>query len=296
MEALVVNKEFMDSMEKLHIKGYNTKEISKELNVSRSTCYKYLNIMGHKFYTTNPKKYDRFNVPLTKDESWVLGVLTSDGSITRNPNGGNGFVRLHVKDKELIDKVRDIVSIFNEHELNDGFFQIASYNSEFIEKLYKLGLHENKVTTVSPPNIENIELNHYIRGLFDGDGHIGLTETKKTDHIGSIRTTYITSSRNMIEFIKNQANNLVGLSPSILTKYSEWSTNPCYTFALSGKKAFLWLSWLYKDSEDKNRLSRKYNIFKPFKQYFKINEDNEVVRRVIQNPNTSSQMYCWVNP
>lgn len=132
--------------------------------------------------------YDRFffNKIDTKEKAYILGWIASDGSVCKN----NWTVAISIleKDLECLEKIRDILSPdlpirkytrTTEKEddsiLTQNFIELKINSKQVCEDIcHHLRINRGKKSyCVSFPDIDCEELTwHFIRGYFDGDGHI----------------------------------------------------------------------------------------------------------------------------
>lgn len=251
---------------KLYLSGLSLIEIAKLFNCHYSTIFYWLKKMSverrvrwWKNETTKSGRYDGFEIPLSENESWVLGLIATDGCIAKSPTCKYpSTIVFTSKDEELVDKVKTIVPIFRKYKRKDSAFELECGNKELASKLMALGITPRKTFTLQPPPLDAIQISHYVRGLMDGDGSIYIGNKKQKTKI--ICAKFITASEMMFKFIKNLMINIVNHSPAI------WKQRKTYHILLNGKWALKWLDWIYKDSSFENRLERKYKIYQFFKQ------------------------------
>ena len=102
-------------------------------------------------------------------QKYILGLIITDGCITKN---GNKFIIcISLKDKEIIEQIRNIVCKTKKVYEDGNNYQVKWKNSNDISYLEKLNIFQRKTHTVGIPYFEH-NMSHLIRGLFDGDGSI----------------------------------------------------------------------------------------------------------------------------
>ena len=123
------------------------------------------------------------------------------------------------------------------------------------EDLLSLNLDNNKTYNYSIPinKIPKKLISHFLRGYFDGDAYIGI------------------SSQNKLVISVTEASNKVMIDiQKILKKELDvdfnirYNKRKLYVFSITGKKAEKILEYVYKDSNKKIRLDRKYKKYKEF--------------------------------
>jgi hypothetical protein len=130
---------------------------------------------------------------INKDVSYMIGLFQTDGSMYENTrNRGRFSLELAIRDKDIIYKLKDIIpyhsgikikrkySHINNHEYNNEFISLKIYNITFRDFLIKSGVpYGKKSNIIKPPlYLKNLSINDYIRGLYDGDGSLGITAQK----------------------------------------------------------------------------------------------------------------------
>jgi len=120
-----------------------------------------------------------FFVTPSSDMAWVLGLLYSDGFLYNN--------RFWIKviDKQILETVRLLMDAsfkICSHEKtsagNDVFYVSFPANKLTVTPEY-WGVTERKtLCTTYPSQLQDTFAPDFIRGLFDGDGHVSLRKTK----------------------------------------------------------------------------------------------------------------------
>ncbi len=206
------------------------------------TCQKGPRDRGGRKHDVNHNFFDQINTPR---KAYWLGVLWADGC-----NENNSIISLGVKkgDRQWLEKFKsDIGASYPIYEYNN-MASIAIASVSLAESLSNLGIVPRKTYKGLVPDITNDMYNHFIRGLFDGDGYISkdrpsleITNTKETCN------WLYTSLQKMLN-IKGHVGQRSG--SDVAYRWQLWGKNRVEKF---GK-------WLYGDSSRK--LDRKYNRFK----------------------------------
>lgn len=139
------------------------------------------------------------------DMAYWLGILGSDGSVNKSEN--QIYIELQRKDKELLEKLN--TAIENERPVKDYETSKGYENSKlfFYSKEIKKDLAEYKIIpnkTYSPEygfpfKLDKKYYPDYIRGLFDGDGSIKLTNNTVTWQLDSGSFEIITEIKKYLE-------------------------------------------------------------------------------------------------
>lgn len=122
------------------------------------------------------------------DESYVLGMLQTDGHLSEYGNKGKLSIELAEKDADIIYKIAPVISSSHtiikrtrttnfKENCESILFTTCDKNAR--EKYKKYGLPVGKKSQViCPPKISYSEADYY-RGIIDGDGSVGITAKNK---------------------------------------------------------------------------------------------------------------------
>jgi len=177
-------------------KGLTLQELGKHYNVSPSSVGRALGKIGVE-YNLQVRKIskieDIFNVIDSEIKAYLLGFFAADGCVYNKSRFG---LCIAEQDRYIINLFKNTIapdSLVKETQNNKGaknrqkqlFLRISS--EKIVSDLKKYGLEERK--TYKPyviPEIEDSLKWHFIRGYFDGDGHLGIRnfKTYKTCRIG----------------------------------------------------------------------------------------------------------------
>lgn len=123
-----------------------------------------------------------FDVIDTPNKAYILGLLYSDGNI--NTSGGHYTIRIRLQeyDVDILEKIRHELKYTGNlrfYDLNNknsnwqNCYGLEINNKHMVEKLMEYGVIPNKSLLIKFPNFLKKELvSHFIRGFWDGDGHI----------------------------------------------------------------------------------------------------------------------------
>lgn len=171
----------------------------------------------------------------SEEKAYVLGLLYADGNVINAYRNKAFKIKLHIDDRELLIKISNILygkEVLYEYEGNKASTLKIS-NNKMIKRLVEIGVVPNKTyKDVLIPSIPAELYRHFIRGMFDGDGTVGVyhynTHFQRHWNI-------INASKPLLEGIQA----LLPIKGSIYTKsYKEGSyikqTIPCYTLSITG--------------------------------------------------------------
>ena len=224
--------------------GLNTKQIAKELGVFRKTVGKYLRKNGCKYSKHNKCDItsDIFEIIDNEEKAYWLGFLYADGNVT---DRGTVELSLKLSDKKHLEKFRDFLS-FKGKIYTDSFrCRLMFKDSKISQDLIKQGCLKRKSLILQFPEDTQIPdklLSHFIRGYFDGDGHIRKKGSITIDLLGTE------------QFLK-----------SLLLKTDICSTvkkteSKAYSIRLCGDRARKFCKIIYENCV--TSLDRKYEVYK----------------------------------
>jgi hypothetical protein len=114
----------------------------------------------------------------SEEKAYVVGFLAADGNLHR-PNNRSWMVSVHLarKDYGHLRKLVDIISPESTvRPTKAGMVQFSLGDEELGEQLYSHGIVPRKTGVLAPPSDLPVDLEpHYIRGYFDGDGYVGIS-------------------------------------------------------------------------------------------------------------------------
>ena len=236
-------------------------ELAQKYDIHRRTVQKILErntIPKREHGDYESKKYvnDAFFEPLSAISSYWLGFIYGDGNIDKN----NLRIMLSIKDLNHLEHFKE--DIESEHLIRVGtkpsiysttgeveFCKLAISRKSLVDTLKIYRLHENKTNRIRLPNLNNKLLPHFVRGYFDADGCISITNTNRC---------MVTFTGNY-EFIDSLQNLLIDTISINTTKIIK-GKGDCYSLFKSSKKDLLSLyNYMYKDNI--RCLQRKFDKF-----------------------------------
>lgn len=247
----------------LYDSGVGCYKIARIYKCSASSINNLLKQEGIQTQKTsnNYRKYNLnenyFEVIDNEFKAYFLGLIYSDGCISRTS------LRLSLQEEDgyILDKFLKVIEsesklydVIPKKESHKNQKLVSISNIKLVNDLFKLGVTKKKSLTIKFPNDEQVPeefLNHFIRGIFDGDGSVfkyeRLINGKKYIESG----VSIISSNNFIKGLSNTLN--FG---------NTYITNNGKNSYLSFKKKIDLIkifNYLYKDSTI--HLTRKYSKF-----------------------------------
>lgn len=222
--------------------------------------------------------FDQIN---TEEKAYFLGFLYADGNTGKN---GKGFtIALQEKDKSILEKFSFMIynkmhlqyrklRIPTENDIkNYGFVEGKKRQGQYVlgvssvrlnKQLRLLGCVPAKSLILEFPTKEQVPdhlIHHFIRGYFDGDGCLHISDNGRNKIDGSVS---IISTMNFCRKMQEKVNNFINIvslcshknqllekGNTITSIYTVRGNRNCLTF----------LNWIYKDAII--YLQRKYDKY-----------------------------------
>ncbi len=236
--------------------------IAQKLGYCRATVKRKLlenniKIRDNNYYKRKQIDESFFEFINTEEKAYILGFIYADGYITGTKFG----IKQSKKDYEILEKIRKALK--SEHKIgiyinNNGYINGNEYCSfivdrkKIVDDLISLGVCENKSKILKFPNYNQVPkkmINHFIRGYFDGDGSVYLSN----NHIYS----NFTGTENVLINIKKELNDLGLNTKASIRKYPE---KDIYDFKLGGENIMKKFYHILYDGAT-IFMNRKKNIF-----------------------------------
>lgn len=265
----------------LYKSGVSKEKLWKMFKTSNTVIDRILNDFGvdkrdhsHKSrkYSINENYFDIIDTP---NKSYILGLLYADGCNYRKTN----YIKLELqeRDRTILEKINkelcyDKPLKYNELNLKNpnhqNTFLLSITNKHMSETLESLGVIPRKsLKLLFPKDIPNEYMPDFIRGYFDGDGHI---EWRKTKFLT------IASSKEFCESLQKYLKETYDINSSIYnTSNKESNTKILYLF---GKEnIYKFLDIMYGIAE--LYIERKYNQYLYIKgEINNLCQNNELVK------------------
>lgn len=270
------DERFQDKAIHLFKEGKSSKEISKILNISKTTLIRNLDKLGYNFdrsvsmqkYTLNREYFRQIN---SLEKAYWLGLIYADGS---NKVSKNVFVLgLKQEDSYILELFKnDIdsnipIKIGKDKRGNrQEFYRLEIYNKQFCLNLLKQGVFESKTSILKPPTINEDLVYSFIRGYFDGDGSIcTVVDENKSNHFKDSIT--FTGTKEIVGYISKYLKETINVNCSIYERHPERDNNN-YTISISGRLQVIKLCEKMYENNNNHYLSRKYEKFLKIKNRY----------------------------
>lgn len=184
--------------------GMTYKQISNKLEISTKTIWKILSSQNIVKKHNKTTFHDFFEKIDSEEKAYFLGLLMADGSVSSIRN--TITISLKKEDLHIIETFRSILKNNNIITKTKNNYRLVVYSKKMVNDLIKLGCVDRKTYTNSQFPLISIDMiNHFIRGYFDGDGHIGMCESysKHKNYKRINYTFYILLQENYKNYVKN---------------------------------------------------------------------------------------------
>lgn len=208
---------------------------------------------------------------LTPEEKfYVIGLFQGDGSLYENTrNRGKLQYNISIKDKDIIYKLYELFSkkvycAIRTRVADTNFskdfesIKFCIYNQDFRKELNKYIPYGKKDMLIKPPlGVSDTNAPHYIRGLFDADGSIGVTKDNRCFW------SFCTKSEDVKNFIISHIKHTLNLTKTI----NRNKRDNIYNIMLVNEHAINYSDILYKDASIFiNRKHKEYSLFTDWKR------------------------------
>ena len=196
----------------------NIRICSNDLGICQETIRKTLvrNDIPRLGHTCDLLKNDRYFQHIdSEDKAYFLGFILADGNISKTSNRVS--IQLNIKDKYILEKFKHCINSSNsirdykvfdkrKNKFNEiTVFQVSSKN--IISDLKDNGIDFNKSKYFYYTKIsQNKYFNHFLRGVFDGDGSISNNNIQLIstfEFLEYINVKYLSNKYNFIQINKN---------------------------------------------------------------------------------------------
>lgn len=199
--------------------------------------------------------------------AYVLGFFAADGCITVHANGGE-YIDFHISDGELLYKIRNTMD--SDHHIKERrwkknesiLYRMQIGSKEICNDLRCLGFREGKTNHMPFPNIPLEHAGDFIRGYFDGDGHVwtGAIHKKRKTQLEVIQTKFSSCSHDFLEGLQTYLRENYGAGGSILKRKKK----NVYVLQYSINDSLLLYDLMYGNLQTDLFLERKKKVFDKF--------------------------------
>jgi hypothetical protein len=197
---------------------------------------------------------DYFETIDTEDKAYFLGLLFADGNVYSARNRVQ--ITLANEDAYILQAFADCIGYTGKMYIDrEKYSKLILPSKKMCADLTRLGCTPNKSLTLQfPTELPNELMHHFIRGYFDGDGHI--SRDKKL--VNAYYHINMTSTEEFIVVLKNilTKNNIDTGNSYKRYKNKEVSAHTVY---VKNKSAKNFIDYIYSNAT--LFLTRKYKIY-----------------------------------
>jgi len=216
-------------------------------------------------------KNENFFKNWSPEMAYVLGFFSADGCMMKNKRGAR-FIEFQITDKDLLEKIRKLIN--SNHKItprrrNDRwktFYRLQIGSKTIFKDLVKLGLTPRKSKTIKLPYVPDKYFSHFVRGYFDGDGNVCVTNYIRADRNNKKSTTilsgFTSGSKQILQSLHDKLKKIANIFGGTF-----YYSGRGYRLYFSVKDRFKLYKFMYKKINNNLFLVRKK---KKFERYFKI--------------------------
>lgn len=192
---------------------------------------------------------DYFEKIDTEDKAYFLGLLFADGNVYLKRHRVQ--ITLANEDAYILKKFADCINYSGKVYIDrEKYSKLILPSKKMCEDLISLGCTANKSLTLKfPDKVPEKLMNHFIRGCFDGDGHV----SKR----GNAFNVNFTSSRDFIDKFIELLKNLNVEHTGAKKRYTDHNES-AYQVYIRSKSSKVFFNYIYNKSNI--FLFRKKNI------------------------------------
>lgn len=244
---------------KENAKKMPTRDITKEIGRSFYAIHckaaelglsmKKLPSVSHR-YDVNRDFFHDIN---SKKKAYWLGFLWADGCVyTRN---GAQLIRIEIHNRDehlLYDMKEDLEATYPINPTRNSKIDLKIFSHKMCDDLIDHGVVPDKSHKNIRPDINKKYENHFVRGLFDGDGSVVKSNTNYSVRICNTETT----TNWVLEITRKNLDVGGGV-------YRSTNSEVAYRWTICGRiQVERFSDWIYDNQE--RYLKRKYNRFQDF--------------------------------
>ena len=221
--------------------------------------------------------YQYFDNIDTEEKAYWLGFMTADGWISENKKNGSGVVGIELSYNDIAHVKEFNKAIKGNYQITDRWRPcslsdpdkknhscvLRIFSKTMYDSLVDKGFDNDKSFTASIPVLPNDLYRHYVRGYFDGNGTICVSNNRLGVHFCTASKQF---KDDLIELLKKE--------DIVLSDYfevNEFMTEVYYPEAIGRDQQISLLDYMYKDSSI--YLPRKYKKYLKAKEKFDTNHE-----------------------
>lgn len=266
-----MNKIDINKIIKHYDSGIGTNRLAEMFNCHRTTIQRLLikNDVSLRKRSVDFLSDDSFFKSYNKNSCYWAGFIMADGCIRKKQRIVS--IKLQIRDRNHLEKLK----ILSKFEGNVRDYKKLGYSAiDVRNKSWMIDLKRNFLITPRKShtakfniNIPRKYLNHFIRGIMDGDGSVScrVSKNRRNKYLSVSFTGTLNIINNIVKFISEFIDVIIPKIQHPLRENNNYSSIS-YT-CLNAERV---LNWIYKGSNDEIRLDRKYEkwINRPITRHY----------------------------
>ena len=195
----------------------------------------------------------------SSEMAYILGVIAADGCVCINEFRKRYRLGLTSKDLEWLQEIKRTIKA--EHPIRECVVRLESgthvvfkfelESKKIVHDIIMLGITPRKSLNLKFPDVPNRYLNHFVRGYFDGDGHV--YTCLKLNRYPCIQLSYY-GTKDFLTSLNQRVAKSVGC-----TVRNIFQGKGVYELRYNTREGEKVLKWMYRDASV--YLPRKYLTF-----------------------------------
>lgn len=195
----------------------------------------------------------------SSDMAYVLGWIYADGSIKKDLQG----FEITSSDLDHLAVIADMlgtnlhISLYKGKRNKQIAGKLCIYRPAMVKRLVEIGLTPVKSKTIEvPTTIPDKFLHDFIRGYFEGDGHVGANHRGRKNP--GIRVSFASGSEKFLNELNEQLKKNIGINGYM---YLYEKTQVWTLYILNAEMVRKVFEFMYAGTNPQNRLYRKWKFF-----------------------------------
>jgi hypothetical protein len=264
--GIIHTQETRDIALNMYMSGLSAAKVALKLGINKKSVLRWIpkNIKRSvKDYDLgNERNHNFFQNVSSEEQAYFLGLITADGSISKTGALGLG---LKEEDSYIIELFRNLLSpnakissslrtkIYKGKTVISKANYIVITSKQYLEDLNQYDIVPNKTyCDIRLPNLNPNLMNHYIRGLFDGDGSVYICGKYK-----NLLSVSFVGGRLLLNQVSTYLKNTLNLKSNLNVRTRK---SNCFDFSITTQEDIhKFKEYIYKDATI--FLKRKYTKF-----------------------------------
>lgn len=269
-----------EEIKSMYADGVSSAVIAEKANLSVRGVRYILNQLGVKMRKVGQPRQHKVNEKFfdswSKEMAWVLGFIVTDGCISNNS------VNVIQKDTKILRVIADKMDadfVLTTPTKTKRTPALLINSKHMKDRLFELGVTENKSLSVDFPNVPNEFRADFIRGVVDGDGSV----------LDGYRINITTGSAYFADGLYKQFIDW-GLKTDISDHFTK--TGYVYRVWVRGKESTLKLAeMLYRDCDDMFVHKKRFNMESKNEENDYAWATNDEIKTFTEEKNSSREKY-----